>query len=81
MNNDGNLKYLIENIIPNFFDIKSNKTSHETLYNSSDGKNLISGYIPLDNSDKHFYTHICYHTMKNKFYSCFWDICVFSIYL
>jgi len=64
--NNGNLEYLNENIIPKFFDIKSNKTSHETLYNSNDGINLISGYIPLDNSDKHFYTHICYHTMKKS---------------
>lgn len=64
--NNGNLEYLNETIIPNFFDIKSNKTSHETLYSSNDGTKLISGYVPSDNSDKHFYTHICYHTMKKS---------------
>lgn len=64
MTDNENLDYLNKYMIPKFFDIKSNKTSHETLYNSSDGTNLISGYISLDNSDKHFYTHICYHTMK-----------------
>lgn len=61
-----NIEYLNEHIIPKFFEIKSKKTSHETLYNSSDGKQLISGYIPLDNNDNYFYTHICYHTMKKS---------------
>ena len=49
---NSNLEYLNENIIPKFFDIKSNKTYHEALYNSNDGKTLISGYIPPDNSDQ-----------------------------
>jgi len=47
--------------------LKSKKTSHETLYNSDNGK-LISGYTPTenDNDRKYFYTHICYHTMKKS---------------
>lgn len=49
MTENDNLDYLNKYMIPKFFDIKSNKTSHETLYNSRDGTKLISGYISQNN--------------------------------
>ena len=60
-------KHLMLNtcIIPKFFEMKSVKTSHETLYNSMETNSVISGYVPT-NSIKCFYTHICYHTMKKS---------------
>lgn len=58
--------YLNNHIIPSFFNIKPIKTSHETLYNSHDGKTLVSGFVPNDTSETFFYTHICYHTMKTS---------------
>lgn len=63
---NSNLMFLNKNIIPHFFYIKSSKTSHETLYNSNDGTKIISGYVPIDDKIAHFYTHICYHTMKKS---------------
>ena len=63
---NSNLVILNKNIIPKFFHIKPSKTSHETLYNSNDGTKTISGYVPVDNNIRHFYTHICYHTMKKS---------------
>lgn len=57
--------FLNNHIIPSFFNLKSKKTSHETLYSSDNGE-LISGYIPTNNDRNYFYTHICYHTMKKS---------------
>lgn len=63
---NSNLEYLNNNIISNFFQIKSNKTSNESLYNSIDGTKVVSGYVPIENNTEYFYTHICYHTMKKS---------------
>ena len=54
---ENKILFLNNNIIPSFFLTKKKKTSHETLYNSDNGK-LISGYIPTDNDRNYFYTHI-----------------------
>lgn len=62
---ENKILFLHNHIIPIFFHLKSHKTSHESLYNSSDN-NIISGYVPNNNNENHFYTHICYHTMKTS---------------
>jgi len=62
---ENKILFLNKKKIHNFFLNKKKKTSHETLYNSDNGK-LISGYIPTDNDRNYFYTHICHHTMKKS---------------